>query len=803
MKTLKIKSIFSTILCVIWISGLSAQSLTVTGTVTDENNRPLIGANVSIEKSRKGTVTNEHGKYSIEAMQGDIIRFSYIGYKTQKVKANRKIIDVKLYPDNNLLMEECVITSDEVSNRAISSKQMAVRSLGMPALIYDRYANREEYSHNAENRFKSPVKDPLSTFSIDVDAASYSNIRRFINQGEMPPKDAVRIEEMINYFNYNYPKPTGNDPVRITTEVGICPWNKTHRLVQIGLKAREIENQNLPASNFVFLIDVSGSMFGPTRLELVKSSLRLLVNNLREKDRVAIVTYCGDARVALPSTPGNEKQKIKDALETLTAGGSTAGGAGIKEAYRIAQKNFIAQGNNRIILCTDGDFNVGASSETELENLIESKRKSGIFLTVLGYGMGNYKDNKMQILAQKGNGNHAYIDNIQEANKVLVNEFGSTMYAVAKDVKLQVEFNPAKVQSYRLVGYETRMLNNEDFNDDTKDAGEMGAGHTVTALYEIIPTGTPGNIPGSVDPLKYQSQTNVNAQTSNSSELLTVKLRYKTPEEEKSKKIEKSVTDMGKDNVSPDFRFASAVAMFAQLLKDSDFKDTIKDALQLKPDRIALFNYAHVPWMKAAQKALEKYPMPTGAEKVGLFGDAMEAFKDAGFEYIGLDHFALPQDELILARKSGTLQRNFQGYSTRAGLESFGLGLTSISQTKNTYRQNFKIYAEYEHSVKSSILPIERGIILSEEDELRREIIMDIMCLLKLDFKKFEEKHGFNFREKFQGAFPALLEMQKDGILEIGESAVEVSQTGRLFLRNIAMLFDGRLSDKFRYSKTL
>lgn len=572
MKTLKIKSIFSTILCVIWISGLSAQSLTVTGTVTDENNRPLIGANVSIEKSRKRTVTNEHGKYSIEAMQGDIIRFSYIGYKTQKVKANRKIIDVKLYPDNNLLMEECVITSDEVSNRAISSKQMAVRSLGMPALIYDRYANREEYSHNAENRFKSPVKDPLSTFSIDVDAASYSNIRRFINQGEMPPKDAVRIEEMINYFNYNYPKPTGNDPVRITTEVGICPWNKTHRLVQIGLKAREIENQNLPASNFVFLIDVSGSMFGPTRLELVKSSLRLLVNNLREKDRVAIVTYCGDARVALPSTPGNEKQKIKDALETLTAGGSTAGGAGIKEAYRIAQKNFIAQGNNRIILCTDGDFNVGASSETELENLIESKRKSGIFLTVLGYGMGNYKDNKMQILAQKGNGNHAYIDNIQEANKVLVNEFGSTMYAVAKDVKLQVEFNPAKVQSYRLVGYETRMLNNEDFNDDTKDAGEMGAGHTVTALYEIIPTGTPGNIPGSVDPLKYQSQTNVNAQTSNSSELLTVKLRYKTPEEEKSKKIEKSVTDMGKDNVSPDFRFASAVAMFAQLLKDSDFK---------------------------------------------------------------------------------------------------------------------------------------------------------------------------------------------------------------------------------------
>lgn len=572
MRTVKIKSILSVILCMVCFSGLSAQSLTVTGTVTDENDQPLIGANVSIEKSRKGTVTNEQGKYSIEATQDDIIRFSYIGYKTKKVKANRKIINVKLYPDNNLLMEECVITSDEISNRAVSSKQMAVRSLGMPALIYDRYANREEYSHNDENRFKSPVKDPLSTFSIDVDAASYSNIRRFINQGEMPPKDAVRIEEMINYFNYNYPKPTGNDPVRITTEVGICPWNKTHRLVQIGLKAREIESKNLPASNFVFLIDVSGSMFGPTRLELVKSSLRLLVNNLREKDRVAIVTYCGDARIALPSTPGNEKQKIKDTLETLTAGGSTAGGAGIEEAYRIAQKNFIAQGNNRIILCTDGDFNVGASSETELENLIESKRKSGIFLTVLGYGMGNYKDNKMQILAQKGNGNHAYIDNIQEANKVLVNEFGSTMYVVAKDVKLQIEFNPAKVQSYRLVGYETRILDNEDFNDDTKDAGEMGAGHTVTALYEIIPTGISGNIPGSIDPLKYQTETNINTQTGNSSELLTVKLRYKTPEEEKSKKIEKSVTDTDKDNVSPDFRFASAVAMFAQLLRNSDYK---------------------------------------------------------------------------------------------------------------------------------------------------------------------------------------------------------------------------------------
>lgn len=572
MKTLKTTLILCAIMSVCCISDLPAQLLTVTGTVTDENNRPLAGANVSTERTQKGTITNMRGKYSIEANQGETLCFSYIGYKTKKIKANRTVINVKMIPDNNVLKEECAIAADMEMNTRSFSKQMAAGYLNMPAPAYRLYENREEYSHNAENRFKSPVKEPLSTFSIDVDAASYSNIRRFINQGEMPPKDAVRIEEMINYFNYDYPEPAGNDPVRITTETGICPWNKNHRLVQIGIKAREIESKNLPSSNFVFLIDVSGSMFGPTRLELVKSSLRLLVNNLREKDQVAIVTYCGNARVALPSTPGNEKQKIKDALEELTAGGSTAGGAGIEEAYRIAQKNFIPEGNNRIILCTDGDFNVGASGEAELENLIESKRKSGIYLTVLGYGMGNYKDNKMQILAQKGNGNHAYIDNIQEANKVLVNEFGSTMYAVAKDVKLQVEFNPAKVQSYRLVGYETRMLNDEDFNDDTKDAGEMGAGHTVTALYEVIPAGVPGNIPGSIDPLKYQTGTDKAIRTNIFPELLTVKLRYKTPEGNSSRKIEQGLTDTGKDNVSANFRFASAVAMFAQLLRDSDFK---------------------------------------------------------------------------------------------------------------------------------------------------------------------------------------------------------------------------------------
>ncbi|MDR1090682.1 MAG: DUF3520 domain-containing protein, partial [Prevotella sp.] len=340
-----------------------------------------------------------------------------------------------------------------------------------------------------------------------------------------------------------------------------------------GHNARNIAGDNLPASNFVFLIDVSGSMEGPTRLGLVKSSLKLLVNNLREKDRVAIVVYAGAAGEVLSSTSGSNKQKIKEALENLSAGGSTAGGDGIQLAYKIAKRNFIKGGNNRIILCTDGDFNVGISSDDGLQKLIEQERKSGIFLSILGYGMGNYKDKKMQVLAQTGNGNHAYIDNLHEANKVLVNEFGATMYTVAKDVKLQVEFNPAKVQAYRLVGYETRLLNKEDFNDDTKDAGEMGAGHTVTAFYEVIPVGVKSNLIGNVDPLKYRKEIITDpASYSLHPDLLTVKLRYKQPDSDTSKKIEVPLIDNNMDNVSDDFRFAAAVAMFGQIVKDSQYK---------------------------------------------------------------------------------------------------------------------------------------------------------------------------------------------------------------------------------------
>jgi Ca-activated chloride channel family protein len=342
------------------------------------------------------------------------------------------------------------------------------------------------------------------------------------------------------------------------------------------VKAKEIPSENIPASNFVFLIDVSGSMFSPNRLPLVKSSLKLLTNNLREKDRVSIVVYAGAAGEVLPSTSGADKQKIFEALDALNAGGSTAGGAGIELAYRVAQKNFIKGGNNRIILCTDGDFNVGVSSDKGLESLIEEKRQTGVYLTVLGYGMGNYKDSKLQILSQKGNGNHAYIDNIQEANRVLVKEFGSTMYAVAKDVKMQVEFNPAYVSAYRLVGYESRLLNKEDFNDDTKDAGELGAGHTVTAFYEIIPVGVK-NPYGGVDELKYQKPTMPEWTTGgiNNNEMMTVKLRYKPIGSENSIKMEVSVLLNDKNKApSADYAFASAVAMFGQLLRNSDFKGT-------------------------------------------------------------------------------------------------------------------------------------------------------------------------------------------------------------------------------------
>jgi Ca-activated chloride channel family protein len=433
--------------------------------------------------------------------------------------------------------------------------------------------NTEEYSNISENGFHKVTDDPLSTFSIDVDAASYSNVRRYLNNNQLPPAGAVRTEEMINYFKYQYPQPTGKDPFSINTEISDCPWNNKNRLVLIGLQGKNIPVENLPASNLVFLIDVSGSMFDENKLPLVKASLKMLTDQLREEDRISIVVYAGNAGMVLPSTNGNNKIKIKTAIDALEAGGSTAGGAGIELAYKTAQENFMHEGNNRIILCTDGDFNIGASSDDNVVRLIEKERTKGIYLSVLGFGMGNYKDSKMEQLADKGNGNYAYIDGINEAKKVLVNEFGGTLFTIAKDVKLQIEFNPEKVAGYRLIGYENRLLNKEDFNDDKKDAGELGSGHTVTALYEIIPAGVKSEFLKNVDPLKYQKN-NPKITSSFNDEMLTVKFRYKSPDKDNSELIVHPVVDkiVNINNTSDNFRFATSVTDFAMQLRNSQYK---------------------------------------------------------------------------------------------------------------------------------------------------------------------------------------------------------------------------------------
>lgn len=424
----------------------------------------------------------------------------------------------------------------------------------------------ELYKEIVENQFLTTQSSPLSTFSIDVDKASYSNIRRIINTGQKVPADAVKIEEMVNYFSYNYPQPTGEHPFSINTEVIKTPWNEKTKLVRIGLQGKNYEQDELPASNLTFLIDVSGSMDAPNKLGLLKSSFRLLVNQLREKDKVSIVVYAGAAGVVLKPTSGDQKEKILNALYNLQAGGSTAGGAGIELAYKLAEKHFKKRGNNRVILATDGDFNVGASSDKAMKKLIEEKRKSGVFLSVLGFGYGNYKDSKLEVLADKGNGNHAYIDNLQEANKVFGKEFGGTLYTIAKDVKIQIEFNPQNVAAYRLIGYENRLLNDEDFIDDTIDAGELGSGHTVTALYEILPVGTQSDHIKPVAELKYATK----ATNEFSDELFTVKFRYKKPSENTSIEMVHVTKDKTQE-ASEDMKFASAVALFGMQLRQSKF----------------------------------------------------------------------------------------------------------------------------------------------------------------------------------------------------------------------------------------
>lgn len=486
-----------------------------------------------------------------------------------------------------LIMYSCDTGSQSHQTFAVQEVQLSAVADSAATMVQEQNKakdfNTEEYDNIVENQFVTTKLEPLSTFSIDVDRAAYSNVRRIIQSGSLPPAGAVRIEEMVNYFQYNYPQPENDEPFSINTEISNCPWNVEHKLMHIGLQGKKIATDNLPASNLVFLIDVSGSMSDENKLPLVQSSLKMLTDQLRDEDNVAIVVYAGNAGLVLPSTKGSEKLKIKDAIDQLNAGGSTAGGEGIQLAYKIAEKNFKKNGNNRIILATDGDFNVGLSSDDELVNLIEEKRKRGIFLTVLGYGMGNYKDGKLQQLADKGNGNHAYIDNVNEARKVLVNEFGGTLFTIAKDVKLQIEFNPQKVQSYRLIGYENRMIQNEDFNNDKKDAGELGSGHTVTALYEIIPVGVKDKFTTKVDDLKYQDKPITN--NNYTDELLTIKFRYKEPKSEVSKLIVHPVLDNNTslESTSDNFRFSAAVAEFGLLLRNSSFKEnaTYSQTIQL------------------------------------------------------------------------------------------------------------------------------------------------------------------------------------------------------------------------------
>jgi Ca-activated chloride channel homolog len=592
----KLTSFMTTLIAILLVVNCRA-SITITGLVSDAGSGdPLPGVSIVEKGTSNGVITNIDGLYTISVRdENSKLEFSYVGYVTEVAKlAGRTTINVQMNPDIVELDETVVIgygtlnKSDMTGSvSSISYEQVSQGLQGRAAgisvrsdkkcanAVYDMaYTefNTEGYSTVHENGFKEVKVNPLSTFSIDVDAASYSNVRRYLNYGQKPPVDAVRIEEMINYFEYDYPQPKSEQPFSINTELAVCPWNKENKLLHIGLQGKEIATESLPPSNLVFLIDVSGSMSDANKLPLLKSAFKLLVGELRDKDRVAMVVYAGASGVVLPSTRGTEKEKIIAALENLQSGGSTAGSAGLQLAYEVAEKNFLEEGNNRIILATDGDFNVGQSSNAEMERLIEKEREKGISISVLGFGMGNYKDDKMEIIADKGNGNYAYIDNIQEAKKVFVNEFGGTLFTIAKDVKIQIEFNPVKVKKYRLVGYENRLLNEEDFENDKIDAGEMGSGHTVTALYELVLNDADDK---ASEKLKYQS-VNVNDLAKESNELVNIKLRYKEPDGLQSKLIEHVVMDNSKswEETSDNFRFSAAVAEFGMFLRDSEFKGT-------------------------------------------------------------------------------------------------------------------------------------------------------------------------------------------------------------------------------------
>ena len=556
---------------------INAQEKTITGVVTD-GTHPIPGVSVLIKGTSNGAITDFDGKYSILASEGDKLIYSFIGFISKEIKVGSStIINVILKEDSTCLEEVVLIGYGTQRKSWLAGAVRGVRVRGsrknrkynQPINNSNKVSSNESYKEINENTFKSSQLNPLSTFSIDVDKASYSNVRRMINNGQTVPKDAVKIEEMVNYFNYNYVQPKNNHPFSINTEVSKTPWNEVTKIVKIGLQGKELDKENIPKSNFVFLLDVSGSMSDLNKLPLLKSAFKLLVNQLRETDKVSIVVYAGAAGVVLKPTSGTNKEKILNALNRLEAGGSTAGGEGIELAYKLAEKHFVKGGNNRVIMATDGDFNVGPSGDKAMKDLIVEKRKSGIFLTVLGFGYGNLKDSTLETLADKGNGNYAYIDTMQEANKTFGEEFAGTMYTIAKDVKIQVEFNPNKVEAYRLIGYENRMLNAEDFKDDKKDAGELGSGHSVTALYEIIPVGVKSKYLKNIDNLKYTKTTT----STLNNELLTVKFRYKKPSGKKSIEIIDVVNDENKtiEAMSKDFKFSTAVALFGMKLAKSKF----------------------------------------------------------------------------------------------------------------------------------------------------------------------------------------------------------------------------------------
>jgi Ca-activated chloride channel homolog len=584
---------FTLVLWLTSVMAVGAQSFSLRGKILDQTGALIPGVSMPIRHPESGaewkTVSSGDGSFVLAGLPGGAIEIvaELAGFRTsrQTLRLSQKsVVDISITLDVGAVAESVEVTAGRPALMSTSSQMQLPGGGPDPAARRRRPMNTETYSNIEENPFRRVSDDPRSTFAIDVDTASYANVRRFLNQKELPPRDAVRIEELVNYFSYRYDPPAGVDPIAIHTEVTAPFWAPRHRLVRIALRSKDVDLSTRQRANLVFLIDVSGSMMDPMKLPLVKRSLHLLVEQLHDDDQIAMAVYAGSSGLVLPSTPGSDRDRIRNAIDRLEAGGSTNGGAGIQLAYSTAVQNYIPGGINRVILATDGDFNVGVTSEGELVRLIQEKAASGVFLTVLGYGMGNYNDSTLEKLADKGHGNYAYIDTVAEAKRVLVERITGTLMTVAKDVKLQIEFNPATVAAYRLIGYENRLLDHADFDNDAKQGGDIGAGLTVTALYEVVPAGVATEIPGA-RPLKYQQPPK--RRSSRKDELLTVSLRYKAPEGNRSSLMSVPIRDTGApwERASNDLRFAAAVASFGMVLRESPSKgsatfDTVIDAAE-------------------------------------------------------------------------------------------------------------------------------------------------------------------------------------------------------------------------------